>query len=287
MKMDIEPGKYVVAVSGGVDSMVLLDLLSKKSGVEVVVAHFNHGIRPDSDLDERLVAKTARRYSLLFEVGYGKLGPKTSEGQARRARYAYLKDLERKHKANGIITAHHQDDLIETALINILRGTGRQGLSAIHSKEIIRPLLNVPKKEILNYAQSHNIKWREDKTNTDLTYLRNYIRYKIMPGLSTKKRADIIRNLDKVAKINEIIDQEIATLSQSSTQLDRQSFIMLPNEVGDELLMHWLRKNNLRDFDRKTIARVSVIIKTASPGSRHDIIKGQVLTLTKTSVLLS
>ncbi|OVE79490.1 tRNA lysidine(34) synthetase TilS [bacterium G20] len=300
MEVVISPGKYIVAVSGGVDSMVLLDLLVKQAesqkdsgfklsahSLQLVVAHFNHGIRSDSDLDERLVTKAAHRYGLPFEVGYGKLGPKTGEDQARRARYSYLEDVKRKHKADGIITAHHQDDLIETALINILRGTGRQGLSSIRSKKIIRPLLNVPKKEILNYAQSHSIEWREDKTNTDLSYLRNYIRHKIMPGLSTKKKADVIRNLDKVAKINEIIDQEIATLSHNNAELDRQSFIMLPNEVGNELLVYWLRQNNLRDFDRKTVARVSTIIKTASAGSKHDILKGQVLTLTKTSALLS
>lgn len=274
--------------------MVLLDLLTKQanslqlrakasmSAVELVVAHFNHGIRPDSAKDEKLVAKAAQEYNLPLEVGHGKLGAAASEEQARTARYIFLKSVAKKHKAKGIITAHHRDDLIETAFINILRGTGRAGLSAISSSKIYRPLLHVPKKEILAYAKSNKIQWHEDTTNTDTRYLRNYIRQHIMANLTAEKKLEIVNNLDKVAKINKIIDKEIATLSHlhQGNRLDRRAYVMLPNQVGEELLMNWLRQNKLRNFDKKTIKRLAAVIKTGQPGSQHNVIKGRKLKLT-------
>lgn len=292
-----------MAVSGGVDSMVLLHLLAQQnqmtdenrnnstlyplpSTLELVVAHFNHGIRPDSDLDEELVTKIARTYGLAAEVGYGRLGKGTSEETARQARYVFLENIRKKNSADAIITAHHQDDLIETAFINLIRGTGRQGLSSIRSKNIFRPLLNTAKAEILAYAKENNMVWHEDSTNLDEEYLRNYIRRKVIPKLTIKKRAEIVNNLDKVAKINGIIDNEIATLSHNKHEIDRQTFISLPTAVGCELLTFWLRQNDLRDFDRKTIYRISVAIKTALPGTKHEVIKGKTINISKKKAIL-
>lgn len=268
--------------------MTLLDLLSKKRDIELVVAHFNHGIRADSAEDEKLVTQVAKKYGLPVEVGHGKLGSEASEEQARAARYSFLESVAKKHEPKGIITAHHQDDLIETALINILRGTGRAGLSSIRNSKIYRPLLDIPKSEILAYAKKNKIEWREDSTNNDTRYLRNYIRTKLMPELSKDKKAEIVNNLDKVAKINKIIDKEITTLSHlhQENRLDRQKFIMLPNQVGEEVLMNWLRQNNLGDFDKKTIKRLSLVIKTGKQGSEHEVIHGRKLKLTAKSANL-
>lgn len=293
MEVNIPLGKYVLAVSGGVDSMVLLDLLVKQakssqlraksltSSIELVVAHFNHGIRPDSSSDEKLVVTAAKKYSLPVEVGYGALGKNTSEEKARYARYAFLETVKKKYGAEAIITAHHQDDLIETAFINLIRGTGRQGLSSIHSRKILRPLLGYTKEEIIKYARQNSLKWHEDRSNKDTQYLRNYIRQTVMPKLGREKRAAIISNLDKVAKLNIIIDKEIAILSQNKHKLNRQMFTALPTEVGNELLVDWFRRNNLKDFDQKTINRLSVAIKTAQPGTKHEIIKGRTIILTR------
>lgn len=297
MRVIIAHGKYILAVSGGVDSMVLLDLLVKQANssqpraksstgyIELVVAHFNHGIRLDSAEDEKLVAAVAKKYKLPFEVGHGKLGSEASEEQARTARYNFLESVSKKHGAKGIITAHHQDDLIETALINMFRGTGRAGLSAIRNSKVYRPLLDISKSEILAYAKRNKIQWREDSTNSDTRYLRNYIRTKIMPGLSKDKKAEIVNNLDKVAKINKIIDKEIATLSHlhQENRLDRRTFAMLPTQVGEELLMNFLRQNRLGHFDKKTIKRLAMVIKTGQQGSVHEILDGRRLKLTARS----
>ncbi len=285
MKIDIPQGKYILAVSGGVDSMVLMDILAK-SPVQLVVAHFNHGSRDESATDEQFVKKAAKKYGLKVEVGYGRLGKNVSEERAREARYAFLRDAKKKHVADAIITAHHQDDLIETAFINILRGTGRRGLTSIRSKQILRPLLHLSKNEIKSYARKNNVLWREDSTNNETTYLRNYIRLKVTPRLTSTQRDKLISKLDKVAKVNDSIDSKIATLSRNSTDLSRAMFTSLPTSVSNELLIHWFRENNLRDFDRKNLVRLANAIKTAKSGTVHEVVKGRTLNISKDKATL-
>jgi tRNA(Ile)-lysidine synthase len=291
MNIKVPAGKYVLAVSGGVDSMALLDLLSKTPGVELIIAHFNHGIRPDSDEDEKLTAKAAAAYGVPFEKGHGELGPDTSEDTARQARYAFLREVQKKHSASKIITAHHQDDLIETALINVMRGTGRQGLSAMASNpDVLRPLLKFSKKEIIGYAKANKLKWREDSTNADTDYLRNYLRHKILPDLSAAKRDKLLSNLTAISSVNQKIDQDIATLSQiiGSGQIDRRAFSELPVSIGNEVLVHQLRAHDIRDFDAKTISRLNMAIRTAKADSIHPIKRSARLEVGRqTAVLLT
>lgn len=290
MKVEVPKGKYVIAVSGGVDSIALLDLTSKLNGLELVVAHFNHGIRPDSDEDEEFVIQATKRYGLPIEVGRGHLGANTSEEKAREARYQFLKEVQRQYNADAIMTAHHQDDLIETAILNLLRGTGRRGLSAISDNPaILRPLLHLPKKEILKYAGSHNLKWREDSSNQDIQYLRNYIRHQIVPKLDKRQRQELLSHLDNLGQTNKILNQEIANLSQkigNKHTINRTKFISLPAEVGNEVLAHILREAGIRQFDKKTIERLAAVIKTSRPGTRADVINGAFLEMTASGALL-
>lgn len=278
MKIDIKTGKYVLATSGGVDSMVLLELLGEIPGVELVVTHFNHGIRPDSGLDEKLVATVAQKKGLELEVGHGHLGKDASEAEARSARYEFLESVKLKHGAKSIITAHHQDDLIETAILNILRGSGRRGMSAIsQNPNIVRPLLGYSKNEILNYAQKNKVVWREDSTNQDEVYLRNYIRRNIVPKLTNAQRTNFLENADKVAKTGFKIDQIIATLSRSvnhTDKINRYEFSLLHNEIGRELVMVWLRDLGIRQFDKRNIEKLSMTLKTAKAGTIHPVTKG-------------
>jgi tRNA(Ile)-lysidine synthase len=281
MKIKIDPGKYVVAVSGGVDSMVLLDLLMSQAkhqdeaGLQLVVAHFNHGIRPDSDKDELLVTQVSKQLGLSFEVGHGKLAAHASEEKAREQRYKFLEKVKIKHAARGVITAHHEDDLIETVFINILRGTGPQGLSAMQTNlDIKRPLLNVPKEEVLNYAKKHNIEWREDSTNTDKKYLRNYIRLNIMPNLSPEKRKELIKQIEKIVDNSHEKQQIIATLSHQlmdNNKILRGEYISLPPQIRSELMVYWLRQNGLTEYDRKLIERLDIVIKTGAVNTKHII----------------
>src|SRR6266498_879340 len=190
MNINIAPGKYVLAVSGGVDSMVIFDMLRRKPDVELVAAHVDHGIREDSYKDEHLVRSVMMSHNVTYETINVLLGSKASEEMARKARYDFLRHICDKYNIHTIITAHHQDDLLETVLINMLRGTGWRGLGSLRSTPaILRPLLHVPKADILQYARAHSIKWREDITNNDQRYLRNYIRHNLLPRASENWRA--------------------------------------------------------------------------------------------------
>jgi tRNA(Ile)-lysidine synthase len=277
MRIDIPPGKYVVAVSGGVDSMVLLDILRRNPEHSLIVAHFNHGIRTDSKDDESLVRSIALKHSLVYKVGYGKLGKGASEELARKARYKFLEYTRDENSARAIITAHHQDDLIETAFINMLRGSGHRGLVSIKlNTKVLRPLLNFPKQELVNYAKEQKLTWREDITNNDETYLRNYIRNKLMPRMTAKNRSTIIKSTDKIVEIVAEKEHLTATISQSiirQGRIDRVKYIVLPQEVRHELLMYWLRGFNFNSYDRKAIGKLDIFIKTGLPGSRYPVKK--------------
>lgn len=280
----------MVAVSGGVDSMVLLDMLAGKPGLSLTVAHFEHGIREDSDADRLLVEQTAKHLGLPFVCEHGNLGSNTSESQARDARYAFLRNVMRKTNAQAIITAHHQDDLIETAVINIIRGTGRKGLSSMASGDVLRPLLSVSKQQILDYAAQHDTAWHEDSTNQNDTYLRNYIRHTILPRLGEAGKQQFLAHIEKAQEINPTIDDLLlADLQTQSTDdgLSRRWFTMLPYSVSCEVMAAWLRSSGVHEFDRKTIERLVVAAKVAQPGKQMDINAVALLKVGKDTLQLS
>ena len=283
MNIEVQPGKYVIAVSGGVDSMVLLDVLAKEKGVELVVAHYDHGIREDSQQDAQFVIDQAQQLGLVVEVGKGQLGREASEETARNSRYAFLRMLKQKHEADSIITAHHQDDQIETALINMIRGTGPRGLvPMIFNPEITRPFLNIPKKEILKYAENNKLSWREDTTNQDPRYLRNLLRIRVINDMTPEERQEILRYIDEVKRNYEeadgIMDSISANLFEDDATLKRSAFILLPDEVANEVMVRWLRKNKI-STSRGGISRLVIAVKTAKPGSVHNIDKNNTLRL--------
>jgi tRNA(Ile)-lysidine synthase len=285
MDVNVPADKYVVAVSGGVDSMVLLSLLARRPELEIIVAHFNHGIRADAVLDEKLVAATAKKYNLPVKIGRADLGSKISEEKARMARYRFLEAVKNRYKANAIITAHHQDDLIETALINIVRGTGHRGMVAIaKNPNIMRPMLNIPKSKLIDYANQNHIVWREDSTNKNIAYLRNYIRQSLMTGLSEQQRQYITDNIEKIAHITDGLNKLVAKLSEKVVQdgvINRQAFISLPREIENELVHYWLRQQKVEDIDRETVERIGLALKTAQPNTIYPVKKGLILKIQK------
>jgi len=279
MELVIEPGKYVVAVSGGIDSMVLLDVLAKHEDLELIIAHFDHGIRPDSAEDRKFVQSVAKEYGLKFEYQEGHLGEAASEEQARNARYAFLHSVSSTHHARGVITAHHQDDLIETSFLNMLRGTGRKGITSLSSgPHIYRPLLHIPKVQIRAYAAQHAIRWREDSTNNDTKYARNYIRSTLVPKLTSSQKEHLLDIITNLQSKNYEIDLEIAKIlqlkSMDKKRLKKHTIIMMPHAVACESVAAWLRLNGIRDFDRNLIERTVVAIKTYKAGRKADLING-------------
>jgi tRNA(Ile)-lysidine synthetase-like protein len=275
MELDVKPGKYVVAVSGGVDSVVLLHLLEHFPDVRLIVAHFDHGIRDDSAEDRRLVQSLARERNLPFVYHQGLLKPGVSEDAARRVRYEFLHHVRKASGAEAVITAHHQDDLLETAIMNMLRGTGRRGLSSLRSTDIVRrPLLGVPKDKLLRYAEREGLKWREDSTNADERYTRNYIRKHVLPRFAESDREALLAITRRVAELNDEIDRQAANylhLQPARTALDRRSFIMLPHAVAREIMAEWLLQNTNAEISKRMLERLVGASKVGRNGSKVDV----------------
>lgn len=275
INISIDPGKYVVAVSGGVDSVSLLHMLYPLPGIGLTVAHFDHGIRADSDKDRLFVADLARRYGLLFVHARGNLGVSASEAQARHARYGFLYKVQAAAGASGLITAHHQDDVLETAILNILRGTGRHGIASLRSTgRVVRPLLHVTKSDILTYARNHELVWREDTTNAQDIYKRNYVRRHILPRFISDDRQKLYDHITNMQNLNQELDMELDTLLNSlitNEKLDRTKFIMLPHNISREIALTWLRRYGISDIDRPMIERFVHAAKTGMKGNKVNI----------------
>jgi tRNA(Ile)-lysidine synthase len=290
MNIDIQPGTYVVAASGGVDSMALLHALHCMAGdvgfeLSLVVAHFEHGIREDSLQDHELVQATARAYGLPYIYERGFLGRGASEAQAREARYAFLRRVRAGQGADAIITAHHQDDVLETAVINMVRGTGSRGLSSLRTAgDVVRPLLGITKDELRAYAQQRQLVWREDSTNEDERYLRNYIRRQLMPKLTPAQRTQLLGHVLHAAAVNGQIETLLAP-HIAEAQIERLWFAQLPHAVAKEAMAAWLRTHGA-SFDRKTIERLVVFAKTALPGKVTDVDAGHQLGARKKYVVI-
>lgn len=271
----VPSGKYVVAVSGGVDSITLLDLLSHVRDLQLVVAHYDHGIRQDSNLDAQFVAKIAKKYGLDFYCETGKMGQYASEASARKLRYEFLNNIMTQINARAIITAHHQDDLLETVILNVLRGTGRRGLSSLQSTALlVRPLLSTTKQELIDYANQHKLKWHEDPTNQNAKYTRNYIRHTLIPKMTLDQRAYLLNISKATFELNDTTDQLVSNILQknlSDHKLDKHWFNTLPHQLSRELLIGWLRSEGITEYDSRRIEQTVVRAKTLPPNRSIDV----------------
>lgn len=276
MNVRLQPGRYVVAVSGGVDSVSLLHALARQPGLRLTVAHFDHGIRADSAEDRKLVQKLSKDFKLPFVFYEGGLGAGTSEDAARTARYDFLRQVQNSAGADALVTAHHQDDVLETAILNILRGTGRKGLSSLaDTPNLRRPMLHVSKADVRQYAAEQGLVWREDSTNQDTTILRNYVRHVLLPKLGPEARKLLLGYLQHVRVVNRSIDTALNNLlhfQPSRQTLDRQLFVQMPHDVSLELMAAWLRSHDIRSFDRKNLERIVTHSKTLAPGKQIDVV---------------
>lgn len=183
--------RVLVACSGGLDSRVLLYLL-KMQDCELAVAHCNYGLRgAESDADAAFVKDLASKAGLVYhqkEFDTHKLVEQSGyslQMMARKLRYDWFEELCQQHSYDYVMTAHHADDNLETMLINLGRGSGIKGLSGIprQNANILRPLLDFSRDDILRYAEEHGLRWREDSSNATNDYLRNALRNRVIPLL--------------------------------------------------------------------------------------------------------
>lgn len=251
--------KYVVAVSGGVDSMVLLDMLVKAHGAtSLIVAHFDHGIRKESHRDALFVEEQAHQYGCRFEALREGLGATVSEETARTRRYLFLKDVARRFDTR-LVTAHHLDDLVETVVLHLQRGTGWRGLTPF-GQDIERPLLSLTKDEIIKYAQDNKLSWREDETNKSDMYARNRVRpaVQVLP-LDTKLQ--IAALYARQWEIRSEIESQLSV--DKAIEHSRYEHIMLPPGVRRE----YIRFITKAQLTRPQMDRLALAICTARPGS--------------------
>ncbi|MCE7040978.1 tRNA lysidine(34) synthetase TilS [Dyadobacter sp. CY312] len=189
--LDLGKQSTLLTISGGVDSVVMAHLFHR-AGFGAAVAHCNFGLRGEESIeDELFVERLAGEYGYTFSVShfetkkYAKEKGISTQMAARELRYSWFEEL-RKDRFDWIATAHHANDSLETVLLNFARGTGVAGLYGISPINgfVLRPLLFATKKEILDYAQSNQLLWREDRSNDSLDYKRNVIRKKVIPVLT-------------------------------------------------------------------------------------------------------
>jgi len=263
LEVILPAGRYVIAVSGGVDSVVLLDILSNKTDLDLIVAHFDHGIRDDSSQDAEFVRDLAKKYNLVFEMKREELGKNVSEEVARERRYLFLRVIAAKYNSS-LITAHHNDDVIETIAINLLRGTGWRGLAVLDS-DIVRPLTGFRKSDILNYATENNLVWHEDSTNASDKYLRNRLRQKVRNlDDNTKKQLTTLWNQQK--ELKKMINEEAKKLVGEKLVQSRYFFINIDETSALELL----RQVTRGQLTRPQMLKSLYMIKTVRPGKIYQ-----------------
>ncbi len=273
--------KYILAVSGGIDSVVLLDMTMRQEAFrqlhfggalwpeDFIVAHFNHGIRPESGADRAFVAQLCAEYDVTFTSKSVNLGPGASEATAREQRYQFLYLVARQSGDAVIVTAHHQDDLIETVTMNVLRGTGWRGLAPMNSR-IKRPLLDMTKADITSYAIDHDLDWSEDVTNFSSHYFRNRIRDRLVT-MTPDNRHKLIELYYRQRQLRKVIESDIeqlfhsvATSESHNIIIPRYWLIMASETVALELL----HRATERRLTRPQLGRVLWFAKAAKNGKQ-------------------
>jgi tRNA(Ile)-lysidine synthase len=200
------PARLVVALSGGLDSAVLLHLLRfqlPEPRPHLTAAHFDHRMRAGSESDAAWVAGLCRAWCVPFDSGAAGTRLR-SEDEARTARYAYLHEVLGRKKGELLLTAHHADDQAETVLFRILRGTGIAGLRGIPDRTpegVMRPLLPYWRQELAEYAEKSGIRWRTDPTNESLGPARNRIRHVLLPEIEQSVAPGARRSLVRLAEL--------------------------------------------------------------------------------------
>ena len=290
----------VVGVSGGPDSLCLLDLLDK-AGLPVIVAHYDHNLRPESGVEAKSVEREAGRRGLKFVLGQGNVRDVAQteglsiEEAARQARYRFLFSQARASGAGAVAVAHHADDQVETVLMHLLRGSGLSGLKGMTYRAIlpvwdseiplIRPLLSMWRTEILSYCKNNRLDPVMDHTNLDTRYFRNRLRHELIPSLESYNpqiREGILRMSRALAGDYELLREVIRQNWDRCLLREGEGYLVL----DFELLCGYssgLRKNMireaigrlrpaLRDIDYEAVARAESFVLSPPAARRIELV---------------
>jgi tRNA(Ile)-lysidine synthase len=230
--------KLLLTVSGGMDSMVLLDVVLK-GGYECEAAHCNFNLRgEESDGDEQLVRDECEKRGVTLHVksfdtkGYASEHGISIEMAARDLRYEWFNSLLRERGLDFMVTAHHGDDAIETFFLNLVRGTGIRGLSGMKfvNGKVLRPLLDLSRHDVEDYAERNNIPYRHDKSNDEVKYLRNKVRHEILPRFKEMNASffsTMTGNLKRLAEVEELLESEVKRFRDESV-VEEHGRVLIP-----------------------------------------------------------
>jgi len=296
--------KIIVAVSAGVDSVTLLHLLHNLAhvyGWQLAIAHYNHGLRADATKDAVLVGDLANDYGYPIYVGKYD-GSDFSEAALRKARYDFFESLRKDLGFDYVATAHHNGDLLETAIFNTIRGADREGMVSLKPKRgnIIRPLLNFTKPEIIVFANLQGLPYREDSTNDDLSYSRNLVRNIILPHGSAMFRDfhhKMNGRLARLTDVNKRISAGLSRLAEGlvsyedarSIEINAESFNQLPDSIKASLLVFLIKRlKPVHGLARKNVISAVQFMAGSRAGDHHHLPGGlQVVNTYGTFVITS
>ena len=294
----LSPGaRYLIGVSGGRDSVALLHWLVECGYNRLIVCHLNHRLRGRSSrADAIFVQQLAAKYDVDLALGaidVRALAVRTKqsiETAARDARYKFFAQVAKRRRCRTIFLGHHADDLVETFLLNLFRGAGPGGLSAMRGVsirkidnvklQIVRPLLGVWREQIDDYVRKHRLKFREDASNKNLALLRNRIRHRVIPEiekqLGRNVRATIWRAATIAAEEENFFEALLPDKLSKLTALAVKQLRAMPIAVQRRMLHKWLRARDVPDLSFDLVERVRALVdlanrvaKTNLPQDRH------------------
>ena len=272
--------KVVVAVSCGMDSMALLHIL-KDLGYEVIIAHVNHQKRDQSKIEEKYIIDYAKKENIICEVYHLEYDQNNNfHNEAHEKRYAFFKEVLKKHNASFLATAHHLQDNAETIILNMMRGSNLFGYGGISPKieyddyTIIRPLLTITKEEIKDYVTKNNIKYYDDESNFENDYKRNRVRHNILPSIILESpdflnKITLFSNQIKQA-FNYIRNESIKYLEQYQNNIDINSFKQLDVALKNDIICLLLEKYNINK-NEEIIKDINKVIDSNSSSSSLDL----------------
>ncbi len=248
--------KLLIAVSGGVDSITLLDLLHETSKIlklQLTVAHIHHGLNRQNyrNKTQIFVHSLCEGMQIPFLTNEPKKKSYSSETKLRELRYRHLRQWMKSY--NYLVLAHTADDLLETRLIRLIRGTGTEGLSSMEFliQNQLRPLIHITKKDILKYARLRKLEWMEDPSNQDTTTIRNWIRKHWLPKIE-KKRAGSIQNLSQsLERLTQTLPKKYTDLN--SKGIPRKEFIKYSSNEQKQWLASYMKQQQISNYTHRHI----------------------------------
>ena len=281
-----QSNRYLIGVSGGRDSIALLHFLVDLGYKKLVVCHLNHQLRgPESRGDARFVEKIARDLQLDCEIGstdvsaLAKRSKLSIETAARFARFAFFVEAARRRRCSRILLAHHADDLVETALLNLFRGASPGGMAAMRKISvhrigkikltILRPLLGVRRSEIDSYVSQRHLEFRDDVTNAVLHSSRNKIRHRILPDIEKQFGRGVRKTIWRAAQIwseeEAVLDSLVPTPIISGAHLAVAALRKMPIALQRRTILRWLRAHGISNVGFDVVENVRSLI---DPGTK-------------------